>query len=49
MAALTSRGRDDGLTSAPASERMSSTAKTFAGSAIATTSLPSSQPIGIAW
>ncbi len=36
-------------TSAPASARMSSTAKTFDGSAIATTSLPSSQPTGIAW
>ena len=32
----------------PVSERMSSIAKTLAGSAIATTSLPSSKPIGMA-
>ncbi len=32
----------------PVSDRMSSIAKTFAGSAIATSSLPSSKPIGIA-
>ena len=37
------------VTSAPVIARMSSTAKTFDGSAIATTSRSSSQPIGSAW
>ena len=46
--ARSARVATTGLTSEPVTARMSSTAKTLAGSAIATTSLPSSKPTGIA-